>query len=160
MQLTAIADRNTDGQLSEPEFSGWLDLQEQIAKGQVLLTLIDRGHGLFESLDADHDGSLSTRELRNAWGQLKTAGSVTNNLFDQSKLPRYFLGTVSHGHPLMPLGKPTRHAPNWFQAMDRNGDGDLSRREFTGSADVFNRLDHNQDGLIDGIEAAKAQIKK
>ena len=53
-----------------------------------------------------------------------------------------------------------RHSPNWFQAMDRNGDGDLSRREFTGSADVFNKLDHDQDGLIDGTEANQAQIKK
>ena len=75
-------------------------------------------------------------------------------------MSRYFLGTVSHGHPLTPLGKPMRHSPDWFQAMDRNGDGDLSRREFTGSADVFNKLDHDQDGLIDGMEANQAQFKK
>ena len=123
-----------------------------------MLTLLDRETGLFELLDADHDGSLSTRELHTAWGRLKSSGCVINGLFDQTKLPRYFLGTVSHGHPLTTLGKPVRHSPDWFQAM--GGDGDLSRREFTGSADVFNKLDHDQDGLIDGTEANQAQFKK
>jgi Ca2+-binding EF-hand superfamily protein len=43
--------------------------------------------------------------------------------------------------------------PEWFQKMDRNRDGDLSRREFLGSAAVFDRLDTDHDGLIDRAEA-------
>ena len=46
--------------------------------------------------------------------------------------------------------------PVWFQKMDRNHDGDVSRREFLGPRDVFDRLDRDTDGLIDADEAAKA----
>ncbi len=159
-QLANIADRDNDTTLTQKEFTAWLNLQEQLAKGHVLLTVLDHGHGLFELLDADHDGSLSTRELRAAWDRLKSAECVTDGRFDQTKLPRHLFATVSRGHPLTTIGKPVRLGPDWFQAMDRNGDGDVSRREFTGSANLFDKLDADHDGLIDGVEASQAQIKK
>jgi hypothetical protein len=37
--------------------------------------------------------------------------------------------------------------------MDRNADGDVSRREFTGSPAAFTRLDADSDGLISVGEA-------
>jgi hypothetical protein len=37
--------------------------------------------------------------------------------------------------------------------MDRNRDGDVSRREFLGPRDQFDRLDRDNDGLIDPDEA-------
>ena len=43
--------------------------------------------------------------------------------------------------------------PVWFQKMDRNHDGDVSRREFLGPRDVFDRLDRDTDGLIGPDEA-------
>ena len=44
--------------------------------------------------------------------------------------------------------------------MDRNSDGDISRREFLGPRADFERLDGNHDGLIDAEEAAKPDAKK
>jgi Ca2+-binding EF-hand superfamily protein len=158
--LAEVADRNSDGCLSEQELTTWLDLQAHIAKGHVLLTMIDRGHGLYELLDADHDGSLSVRELRSVWVRLKTASCVTGDRFDRAKLPRCFLATVSHGHPVTAIGKPTHFAPDWFTAMDRNGDGDVSRLEFLGSASEFRKLDRDQDGLIDITESNQAAPDK
>ncbi|OYW11368.1 MAG: hypothetical protein B7Z55_19400 [Planctomycetales bacterium 12-60-4] len=38
--------------------------------------------------------------------------------------------------------------------MDRNSDGNVSRREFTGSPEAFRRLDVDQDDLISPQEAA------
>src|SRR5262249_17515858 len=140
--------------------NAWLELQEQIAKGHILLTVLDHGPGLFEFLDADHDGSLSVRELRTAWDRLKEAGCVTSNGFDRTKLPRQLLMAISHGHPQAAIGKPVRTGPAWFLAMDRNGDGDVSRREFIGPPELFNKIDTDGDGLIDAAEASRAVIKK
>ena len=59
------------------------------------------------------------------------------------------------------MTKPTNYTkpaagPVWFQKMDTNGDGDVSNREFLGSAEQFAKLDGDNDGLIDGQEAHKA----
>src|SRR5262249_21353145 len=75
--LVPIADRDGDGKLDRKELDAWFDLQAQIARGQVLVTVLDGG-GLFELIDANHDGALSVRELRGAWDRLKEAGCVTD----------------------------------------------------------------------------------
>jgi Ca2+-binding EF-hand superfamily protein len=155
--LRAFADSNGDGKLDRKELAAWLDLQEQIAKGHVLLTILDHGAGLFELLDADHDGSLSVRELRTAWDRLKASSCIIDGKFGREKLPRHLIATVSHGHPQHPLGKTVRGGPEWFLAMDRNGDGDVSRREFTGPADVFDRFDLDKDDLLSAEEAGKTR---
>jgi hypothetical protein len=46
--------------------------------------------------------------------------------------------------------------PLWFRKMDRNGDGDVSRREFLGTAEQFRKIDADGDGLISLEEAEKA----
>jgi hypothetical protein len=47
-------------------------------------------------------------------------------------------------------------APAWFRHADFNSDGDISRREFLGSAEQFSKLDANRDGFIDPQEASAA----
>lgn len=153
--LVPVADRDGDGKLSAKELDAWLDIQGQIAHGQVLLTLLDGG-GLFEVLDANHDGALSVRELRGGWERLKATGAVADGKFDPKKLPRVVLMAASRGYTAT-LAVDGRRGPDWFRAMDRNGDGDVSRREFTGPADVFDKLDENKDGLLSAKEAEKAK---
>lgn len=122
-----------------------------------MLTVLDGG-GLFELLDTNHDGSLSVRELRSVWGRLQESGCVTDGAFDPKKLPRVLLTATSRGYP-QTIAINIRRGPAWFQAMDKNGDGDVSRREFTGPADVFDKLDMDKDGLLTPAEAEKAGKK-
>lgn len=157
--LVPTADRDGDGKLDREELDAWLDLQEQITRGQVLLTVLDGGHGLFELLDTNHDGALSVRELRNAWDRVREAGCVTDGVSDRSKFPRMLIAAASRGYPVT-FGTDLRRGPAWFRAMDRNGDGDVSRREFTGPADVFDKLDLDKDGLLSPEEAEKAETPK
>jgi len=155
-QLSSIADQNGDGTLSAAEFTAWLDLQQQIASVSVLLTVLDHGAGLFELLDADHDGSLSVPELRLAWQQVSAANCLQNDTLDAAKLPRQLIVTVSHGHPQSALGKPHRTGPAWFLAMDRNGDGVVSAREWVGDLKLLQQLDTNSDRLLSAQESLQA----
>ena len=52
--------------------------------------------------------------------------------------------------------RPTAELPAWFLKMDRNGDGDVSLREFLGPIELFRRLDRDGDGLISPAEAGLA----
>ena len=53
----------------------------------------------------------------------------------------------------LPTSRPA--APLWFQKMDRNADGDLSRTEFFGPKAAFLKLDADGDGLVSVEEAAR-----
>jgi hypothetical protein len=43
--------------------------------------------------------------------------------------------------------------------MDRNGDGDVSRREFLGTDEEFAAIDTDGDGLISAEEAERYDAK-
>jgi hypothetical protein len=157
--FVVAVDRNGDGGLSKEELDAWLEVQLAFSRAHVLVTLLDCGEGLLEALDTDHDGALCYRELRAAHSRLAELGCFVDGKLDPARLPRHFIVIASRGQPLAPLGRPSRPGPAWFNAMDRNGDGDVSRREFTGPIEVFDRLDRDQNGLLSPNEAIEAQGK-
>ena len=167
-------DKDNDEKLFlEEMLAGILPLAE-LMQQQIRLTVTDRGRDLFRILDSDGDNRLSKREFRampnraELWDK-DGDGHVTLSEIQQ----QYHLVASQGGFNLLnrlngvvlasPAGMPvpqrnaTREGPLWFQRMDRNGDGDLSPREFLGSRQDFERLDQDRDGLIDPAEAMAAE---
>ncbi len=172
--LFSLLDRDGDDALTEREFTAFLDgvhgpHARAVAASPALL-VSEKGTGLFDLLDRDRDGRLSLRELRAApqlparLGLRREAGLSRSDF-----LPGYQvavgLGRASLGADgatvatrqmsalALTWGRPELV---WFYKMDRNGDGDVSPREFLGPRETFRKLDADGDGLIGEAEAARA----
>jgi Ca2+-binding EF-hand superfamily protein len=165
LALFPVADRDGDGKLTQRELHAFLDLQEKAALCATGLELTTSGRGLFEILDANRDRRLGQRELRSAWSRLAIWDRNGDGLIAPTELPQQFQLVLGRGQPYRRAGRLADIAstnaasvkgPLWFRKMDRNGDGDVSPREFLGTPEDFRRIDTNGDGLIDPQEAEAA----
>jgi Ca2+-binding EF-hand superfamily protein len=181
--LFKLMDRDGDGKLFEKEVLAYLDavqgMQAAARLGCASVGVTSEGKGLFELLDTDGDGRLSVRELRNAVKLIAELDRDGDGCISKTEIPRcttatFRMGPASGGGADGDLlvaarltrlrggpqatPKPTR-GPEWFRKMDRNGDGDVSRREFLGTDEQFKEIDTDGDGLI-SVEEAEAYDKK
>jgi Ca2+-binding EF-hand superfamily protein len=178
--LFKLIDRDGDGKIFEKEVLAYLDrterLQESAADCCVSLSVSPVGNGLFDLLDTNRDRRLSVRELRQMEQLIGRLDRDGDGQVGREEIPRTFrlsLGQgpaggggfasgravfVANGGMVMdnaPPPQPTA-GPLWFRKMDRNHDGDVSRREFLGTDEEFRRLDADGDGLITAEEANRA----
>jgi hypothetical protein len=139
---------------------------QRSATNQIRLMVHDQVDAIFEELDANADGRLGEREIaycsqRLAERDRDRDGQLSGDEFPFSMIVAFLLGEQasersfyvppSSAYSSTKSGNPPAQ---WFTSADLNGDGDVSRREFLGSSDQFNRLDTNKDGYIGPIEAA------
>jgi Ca2+-binding EF-hand superfamily protein len=165
-----FADRNGDNKLTEKELSDFLDLQMEGAAAVVTLTIHDLGRGLFELIDAaPRDGRLGLREMRTAWSRLAHLDRDGDGCIAKTEIPRQFRMAarqsglnypyqgfvVDVGYRTQTQAQAPTRGPAWFRKMDRNGDGDVSPREWLGSEEDFKKIDTDGDGLISADEAER-----
>jgi Ca2+-binding EF-hand superfamily protein len=180
----AMMDRDHDGKLFEKEMVAYLD---QISKMQQLaqtccvsLHVSDQGQGLFKQADSNEDGRLGLRELRQMSQLVERLDRDGDGKIAPNELPHTYRLDLSRGPSMQPRtvqrvrarfqpggyfqppAPAGRAGPVWFVKMDRNGDGDISRREFLGTEEQFRQLDSDGDGLIslDEARTADAALRK
>lgn len=165
LALGDFADRNRDEQLDAAEVASALGLLGRLVACRAAVTAQDEG-SLFESLDRNSDSRLSPRELVDAIASLQPFTDAAGQVAPE-ELPRHLVVRVAPASipvvlaPLADAPTPARAsaapaqapAPAWFAPMDRNGDGDVSLREFLGPLTLFHSLDLDGDGLISPTEA-------
>lgn len=157
------ADRDGDSRLTEADLVALLELMQAGSGARATLILTSTGQGLFQRLDGNGDGQLSLRELRAVRGRLASHDRNGDGDLGRDELPQQFrlsVGTSpyagAYGGTVVPTLRTPGHGPVWFRKADTNGDGDLSPREWLGTAADFTALDTDGDGLISAAEAESA----
>ena len=140
--------------------------QEQaMAQNQTAIGAVVDGYPLFRLLDQDNNRRLTLREGRQLAGLLSDLDLNKDKQITSEEIPTAVRIAVTRGpiaHEVLssPIAAAERsrsidlaEAPSWFVNMDRNGDGDLTRKEFLGNSDRFQLLDQDGDKLISAKEA-------
>jgi hypothetical protein len=140
-----------------------------LEQSQIRLMVHDRGDALLDALDSNADGQLGEREIAAAPARLLERDADADGALSETEAPYQmavaFLRNESQNAPPFSATPPAAAVneseasvapPYWFAAADLNGDGDVSRREFLGTAEQFSRLDADRDGFVDGPEAVAA----
>ncbi len=167
--MTAFAEMDVDGnaKVFENEMLEYVDERIATAAARTALSVIDQGHNLFDILDGNGDGRLGEREFDSAVKRIGLWDTDSDEHIELSEIPQQYRLVITNESPGLAGSNagaaqarrtanavPQADGPAWFQKMDRNRDNDVSRREFLGSADDFEKLDADDNGLIDVKEAA------
>lgn len=161
-----MVDADGNGEVHVNELAEFLNLENLVDQGHVLLTYDSNETSLFSLLDTNKDNRLSPRECLLAKDAWKVSDLNHDQDLDRHELtgmlrltvelvkPRLFNdATVANNMTGEPVISERTAGPVWFRGMDRNRDGDVSRREFLGTDESFNKWDKDQDGLISAAEA-------
>lgn len=171
--LFDLMDKDGNGKLYMEEVNEFVDHETQAAQSQMVLSAEDQGRAIFAIMDLNRDRHLGMREIRGTVGRVSSWDRDGDGKVTSDEIPHHYQLSIGRGQVggfglgnvavralnQVPAAEPTAPGPEWFKRMDRNRDGDLSRREFLGSRSVFETLDADHDGLIDADEAGKAKTK-
>jgi Ca2+-binding EF-hand superfamily protein len=161
-----IFDANRDGKVTRQELLEFVQFMQEGLRTRVTLQVADESPSLFQALDADGDGRLSFYELATAWSRLQSLDENGDGAISRDELVQNLRLSINRGQPgpqgrvlaanrygMQPVPAEPKKGPVWFRKMDANGDGVVSRREFLGPREMFDRIDTDGNGFIDLAEA-------
>ncbi|MBT4865567.1 MAG: hypothetical protein HON53_10720 [Planctomycetaceae bacterium] len=159
-------DADKDGKVYPKEIIDLYKRQRAPYDTQIRAIASSDGNALFRALDLNGDDRLSLREMKTAHVQILTLDKNKDGRIEAAEIPAvisvgFSQGNTSSNSYRRVLGNRVSNrpaaddAPKWFTRMDRNGDGDLTLREFLGTKEGFKKLDTNGDGFIE-LKEAKA----
>jgi Ca2+-binding EF-hand superfamily protein len=171
-ELFDAMDADGDGKLYMKEVDAFVDQESMAARSQMVLAVADQGRAIFSIVDLNRDRKLGVREIRGAVARVLSWDRDGDDHIRSDEIPHHYQLSIGRGQVgvggmsairTAAMGSPAARAPalgpNWYRKMDRNRDGDISRREFLGARADFERLDGDHDGLIDAQEASSAKPK-
>ena len=164
-------DADKNGKLFLDEVTAYLKTRIDAARSRAVLTINEQGRTLFDILDADRDRRLAHREIRTAIDKLALWDKDQDGQLAETEVPLQFQMVAARGSLPGLFGGPVNAGamaaqgsfaertagPVWFRKMDKNRDGEVSRREFLGEVESFDALDLNHDGAVELNEAIQAQ---
>ena len=170
----ATVDQNSDKMVTRDELFSFAERDQMASASRIEVTVMQDGKTLFGLLDTNQDRRLSAREVRSGSDVLKQFDMNKDGGFAETELGTEYVLTLglgrselrrstgsmqmmnpmqmNSGDAILP-GTAALSGPEWFKRMDRNQDGDVSAREFPGSAEQFRQLDTDADQLITAVEA-------
>jgi Ca2+-binding EF-hand superfamily protein len=163
-RLFRQADEDGNQMVFVDELEKYFQRGIELHMNRISAAALDLGNSLFDALDANGDRWLGAREIQTATERLNGVDKNGDKAITIEEMPTTIHVALSRGsysaEAINNLRKPSgavvrfrlrnRSAkkPRWFIHMDRNGDGDVSIREFLGTREQFDRLDKNDDGFI------------
>lgn len=165
-------DFNRDQKLFADEIEDYVRQWAEVSALSCRVNVYDTGSGFFQAVDHNSDGRISVREMRTMKKSLAELQTDETPGVSRTEPARRYHIEFSRGSwlPFGPTARRTRETisfnthipigPAWFIGSDRNNDGDLTWNEFLGHREDFHFLDTDKDGLIDPIEARRADKLK
>ena len=123
---------------------------------------------MFDLVDGNADTELRLRELQQARTKLLSWDLNGDGRITRDERPANSQLVIQNGETTFIRWNQNQRAaqlstasamvgPQWFRHMDRNGDGDVSAREFLGPREAYFRFDVDSDGLISATEAERRE---
>lgn len=143
--LLRYGDANHDGKLEAGEF------RDLLRKTNAATAVpLEQRESRFRKLDANHDGKLAPTEFQGGAPRFGRLDRNHDGFLSRDEIPWLSSGSVPAKNEAKGKGKRTESPiPGRLKSMDKDGDGRVSRDEFTGRAAMFSRLDANHDGFLD-----------